>query len=305
MLALAAVVIALLWLFTLVLVILLARHNVKMGRGDRRGARRVAVFVLALGLLTNMAARHWVSDVEWVWAVISTRLGWPLYRVAFVWLAYLALEPFARRAWPHMLIGWSRLIDGRWKDPLVGQALLAGVVFGGATSAVATLPEAAGRLLGLAGAEPYFVEGALAPAAAYLSNVAVSLVNGVLFTLAAVAVMVIVRFALRAERAVFAVTALAAVVFSTSGVRPLALDLAQAAIVGTSAILFLRRFGLLALVAGVAVNYLVRLSPWTFDLTKWFAWRPMLSVILIMGLALWGFRNVLGHQAAFPKLQLD
>jgi len=28
-------------------------------------------------------------------------------------------------------------------------------------------------------------------------------------------------------------------------------------------------------------------------------------VILIMGLALWGFRNVLGRQAAFPKLQLD
>ena len=304
-LALATVAVSFLWLLTLVLVILVARRNVKMGRGDRRGARRVALFVLGVGLATDLAARHWVADVEWMWTVISSRLGWPLYRVVFVWLAYLALEPLARRAWPHLLIGWSRLIDGRWRDPLVGQALLAGVLYGAAVSAVGTLPEAAGRLLDLGGTEPFLSAWALAPAPRYLSNVAATIVTGVLYTLTVVAFMVIVRVAVRAERAVFAATALAIAIFSTSGVRPLTLDLAQAATVAVVTVWFLRRFGLLALAAGVTVNYLVRMAPWTFDLSKWFAWRPILATVVILAIALWGFRNVLGRQSAFPKLQLD
>jgi hypothetical protein len=65
------------------------------------------------------------------------------------------------------------------------------------------------------------------------------------------------------------------------------------------------RRGLLALAAGLSVNYVVRSTPWTLELAKKFAWRPILSVALIIGLALWGFRNVLGRQSAFPKLQLD
>jgi hypothetical protein len=39
--------------------------------------------------------------------------------------------------------------------------------------------------------------------------------------------------------------------------------------------------------------------------TKWFAWRQTLAVVLIMGLAVWGFRNVLGRQSAFPTEALD
>jgi hypothetical protein len=49
----------------------------------------------------------------------------------------------------------------------------------------------------------------------------------------------------------------------------------------------------------------VRITPWTFDLTKWFAWRQGLTIVFLMGLALWGFRNVLGKQSAFPASALD
>jgi len=94
-------------------------------------------------------------------------------------------------------------------------------------------------------------------------------------------------------------------VFSGPGVRPIALDLAQAAIVGIACVVTLRRFGLLTLALGIGVNYVVRMTPWTLDVTKWFAWRPILTVILVMALALWGFRNVLGRQTAFPRLSLD
>jgi hypothetical protein len=303
--AFAGFVIAVLWLLTPLAIVVMARHNVRAGRGDRRGAARVAMAVLALGVGVELAARHWVADVQWLWAVVSTRLGLPLYRVAFVWLAYLAIEPFVRRTWPHLLIGWSRALDLRWRDPLVGQALLAGVVYGTGVAALGALPETAGRMLDLAGVEPYFSFPALRPAAAYLSNVAAGLLKGAIDALAVVALMVILRLALRAERAAWAGTGMVVAIASMSGVRPLALDLAQAALIGVACVAFLRRFGLFALAVGFGVNYVVRATPWTFDLAKWFAWRPMLSVVLIMGLALWGFRNVLGRQSAFPKLQLD
>jgi serine/threonine-protein kinase len=303
--AFAGVVIAALWLVTPLVLIVIARHNVRAGRGDRRGARRVATAVLVLGIGADLVARHWVADVQWMWTVVSARLGLPLYRVAFVWLAYLAVEPFVRRTWPHLLIGWSRMLDARWRDPLVGQALLAGVMYGAGVAALGALPETAGRMLGLAGVEPYYSLPALKPAAAYMSNVAASLMRGAIDALAVVALMVILRLMLRRERAAFVATAVVVAISSASGVRPLTLDLVQAAFIGIACVAFLRRFGLLALAVGLGVNYVVRSTPWTFDLTKWFAWRPMLSVVLVIGLGLWGFRSVLGRQPAFPKLRLD
>jgi hypothetical protein len=42
------------------------------------------------------------------------------------WIYYLALEPFARRLYPHMLTSWSRGISGRYWDPLLGRDILIG-----------------------------------------------------------------------------------------------------------------------------------------------------------------------------------
>jgi len=292
-------------LLALVLIVLLARHNVKMGRGDRRGARRVAVFCLVVGLVGHLIGWHWVPDVSWLWDAIRSTLGGTLFNAAWVWIAYLALEPFARRAWPHLLVGWSRLIDARWRDPLVGQALLVGVVFGTLVATLGRLPGFGGRLFGLAATTPFYFLGAVDPFNIYLRGLLEGIRTGTVLALGLVALLVLWRFALRADRAVFAATAIVGALFSIHAAGPIVLDVAQALATGIACVLLVRRFGLLALVVGVAVNVVVRFTPWTVDLAKWFAWRPMLSVILIMGLALWGFRNVLGRQAAFPKLQLD
>ena len=47
---------------------------------------------------------------------------------AFVWLLYIALEPHIRRVWPETMIGWSRLLAGSVRDPLVGRDVLVGVL---------------------------------------------------------------------------------------------------------------------------------------------------------------------------------
>jgi serine/threonine-protein kinase len=301
----AQTLLALMWMGTLIALALLARRNLRMGRGDRRGALRVAAFVLALGIFDSTVGRHWVVDAQWFWAVVSTRQGTALFNAALVWLFYLGLEPSARRHWPQLLIGWTRLLEGRWRDPLVGQGLLAGVLLGTVLPIVATLPELGGRFFGLAGAQPSFWTSSLAPPAIYLAAIGSMVLNGLKNSLGLVAFMVVARVALRRESAVFVATALVAATAATAAVAPLALDLAQAAISGVVTVLFFRRFGLLALVAGLAVNYVVRQTPWTLDSSRWFAWRPGLTCALVVGLAVWGFVSVLGRQSAFAAPDFD
>ena len=48
------------------------------------------------------------------------------------YLLYLGLEPFVRRSWPTMLVGWSRMLAGRIRDPLVGRDVLVGAALGAA-----------------------------------------------------------------------------------------------------------------------------------------------------------------------------
>jgi len=301
----AQTLLALMWMGTLIALALLARRNLRMGRGDRRGALRVAAFVLALGIFDSTVGRHWVVDAQWFWAVVSTRQGTALFNAALVWLFYLGLEPSARRHWPQLLIGWTRLLEGRWRDPLVGQGLLAGVLLGTVLPIVATLPELGGRFFGLAGAQPSFWTSSLAPPAIYLAAIGSMVLNGLKNSLGLVAFMVVARVALRRESVVFVATALVAATAATAAVAPLALDLAQAAISGVVTVLFFRRFGLLALVAGLAVNYVVRQTPWTLDSSRWFAWRPGLTCALVVGLAVWGFVSVLGRQSAFAAPDFD
>jgi hypothetical protein len=39
----------------------------------------------------------------------------------------MALEPYARRTAPRWVVSWTRLLEGRWKDPMVGRDLLCGL----------------------------------------------------------------------------------------------------------------------------------------------------------------------------------
>ena len=56
-----------------------------------------------------------------------------------VWVNYIAIEPFVRRLWPELLVSWSRLLEGRLRDPRVGRDLLVGTVIGVFTVVLTTL----------------------------------------------------------------------------------------------------------------------------------------------------------------------
>jgi hypothetical protein len=62
----------------------------------------------------------------------------------------------------------------------------------------------------------------------------------------------------------------------------------------------LRKHGLLACAVGTTLATAMHDTPMTFDLKRWYAYWTLVLVALIVGLAVWGFRNVLGRQTAFP-----
>ena len=67
-------------------------------------------------------------------------LVWRLAWSCFLWVLYIALEPYVRRRWPATLVSWSRLLAGGFRDPiLVGRDVLAGCLSGVSSTAVGRL----------------------------------------------------------------------------------------------------------------------------------------------------------------------
>jgi serine/threonine-protein kinase len=108
---------------------LLAVRNLRFGRGDRRGAFRLAAFYFLLRLIWLVNVHH-VNAVSDEFEVFIQTLQEALFGAAFLWLLYMALEPFVRRHWPRRIVSWSRVLAGDWRDPLVGRDVLIGALAG-------------------------------------------------------------------------------------------------------------------------------------------------------------------------------
>ena len=108
----------------------LVRRNLRLGRGDRRGALRIALFTSGAVTLSQLMRADHTTDVFAEHNLIFLILAQGAYTLLFVWGLYLALEPAVRRRWPYTLVSWSRLLSGRLRDPLIGRDVLVGILTG-------------------------------------------------------------------------------------------------------------------------------------------------------------------------------
>ena len=131
--ALGAITISVLFLLSAVL----AWFNARTGRVDRRGAVRLIVPIFALALGAWILGAHHVATWE---ALQQARhaVSQALMTAVLSGITYLAVEPHVRRRWPAVLVAWSRLFAGRWRDPLVGRDVLAGLALGAAAGLIST-----------------------------------------------------------------------------------------------------------------------------------------------------------------------
>jgi serine/threonine-protein kinase len=131
-----------------------AYWNVRRGRGDRTGAIRVAAFMTLLATAIWAVSPH-VSEISQEQARFFVRIGLAMFVGGAMYILYLGLEPYVRRTWPEMLVGWTRFVGGRIRDPLVGHDVLIGVTCGAGLALLTMATIAVPPLLGLSEPQPH------------------------------------------------------------------------------------------------------------------------------------------------------
>jgi serine/threonine-protein kinase len=274
----------------------LARRNVRLGRGDRRGATRLAsVTFLVILAAWVLVASHKPSSIELVLVIMA--VSWALFFAALVWVLYLALEPHARRLWPQTLVSWSRLLAGGLRDPLVARDTLIGSAVGVGWALLYYCGAAAKERFGKLPMETDLsaLLGLRYLGSKMLLQVAVS-----------VAVSLLIFFLLLGLRALLRKQWLAAVVFVALLLLPRLLrsdavpvDLAFGAASLAIDVIILFRFGLVAYVAAMYFSNILAQVPLTLDLSAWYVSISMFVLAMLAALAAWAFRTALAGRSLF------
>jgi serine/threonine-protein kinase len=277
----------------------LARRNFRMGRGDRRGATKLALFVFLANLIARLVGASHVPTFQGEVGVLYSAVKPALFFAALLWLLYIALEPYVRRRSPHRLISWTRLLAGDWRDPLVGRDVLVGVLLGIWMNLFNWLAEVTARWIGippdLQGVQPDTLLGVRGIAPYFLgTQPAVSLVHGLGF----VFLLFLLSLLLRGERrAAFGAWALFVTALLVGGNHPYVMIFSGA--LAAIYIFVAARFGMLAIAVAQFVFFMVEFYPYTTDPSDWYAGVTLFAASVIMALAVYGFRVSLGGRSLF------
>ena len=277
---------------------LIARRNLKLGRGDRRGALKIAAFTFSVSLLAwALGASHVPTFYEF-WLFIMA-VSWALFVASFVWILYVALEPYVRRRWPDLLISWSRLLAGRLRDPRVGRDLLVGAIFALTFPLVGEAHQLVLRWSGLPADIPFAEDvrmllGIRQAVSSVSSNLSIYMILG----LGCLFVLFILRAALRRQwLAALAFVGIFVLPALSQSEHPL-IGGAFAALVWTIIVIMLVRFGLVALIGCFFMTTLMSV-PITLDPSAWFFGHTLVGFALVVAIAAYGFHTALAGQPLF------
>jgi hypothetical protein len=280
---------------------LLGLLHLTQGRGDTRSAWRyglyAAVLALAVGLLVP---RPYTSLIIFG----SAGAG------AIAALMYLAIEPWTRRLWPHVMITWARLLAGRWRDPVVGRDVLVVV-------ACVTLNYAVQRIVVFAavqaGAVPHAVNypdhfGVLLDSLANIRVLLANLILPFLFGLTVGMGLFLTLFvcnALVRRKWIAAGLALLLWFAGNPGVFVNWMDTLQWGLEFAFLLFLTLQFGVFASVLFSCLSMLIDWSMFTSDFSAWYG-RPSLAATLILAvLTLYAFRTSIGRRPVLGSLMVS
>jgi hypothetical protein len=284
---------------------MLAQRNLRLIRGDRRGAYRVAAVVFAAWTVTWLLGAHHVPSTAEI-PLFITFLVWSSGFSCFTWILYIALEPYARRRWPATLVSWSRLLAGKFRDPLVGRDVLAGCLLCATTTAIGRLLWFVPSWLGYPPPPPFGgSDWQLLGARTMMANISNLFIGAPSFWLAALFVLVLLRAALRKEWAAAVAWVLLFTVFSTGPSQFSSVDFVGALLFFIPAVFCLIRFGLLTLVTNFVLYGVLRTFPLTTQGSVWYAGMSLSGILFLAAIALYAFYTSLGGRPAFGGAVLE
>jgi len=271
----------------------LAIRNYRRGKGDRRGALRLAVVVFLLELVLFVVRAH-LSLTTSALVLLTYAISTGLLVSMVLWTLYMALEPYVRSKWPQTIVSWSRLLAGNLRDPLVGRDLLFGSVLGVIWVLVFFIGYSFDITVGENPLLPSLdvLEGTQATLGMWLSNVVGAIFGVLMFFFTLVLLRVLVRNQWVAAVLFVILYSMPRLLASN---HP-AIDLPIWIVIYAIAAFAVVRFGLIALAAAVfTANVLLNL-PYTLDFSKWYAGQSVAVLLSFALIAGWGFYTALAGQ---------
>jgi len=273
-----------------------AWRNWRLGRANPRGATRLLACFVGLALAGWLLAAKHVPLPGHELSMFAAMLGRALVDGLLLWLAYMALEPWVRHRSPWRMIAWNRLLEGGWRDPLVGRDVLLGVlgavVFVVLHRLLFALPDWLGMLPFLY--YPWdvtYTEGAGSIFLTGQYSLLVALRDFFLFFLLLLAV--------RREWLAAALLVVIWLVPRLLGVEYLWFNGLAGLGFAALGLVLLFRAGLLAYIAFHFAADLLTYLPLTTDLSAWYANVSTLGLLTVAGLAVYGFWCACGRQPLF------
>jgi serine/threonine-protein kinase len=298
-------IIAALSALTLLLLVFFARRNAVRRRADIRGAMHIGIFVALASFAGIVSAAIHSGRPQAEWMLFMSVTGVSLFFAAEVSVVYIAIEPYVRRQWPRMLVGWSRLVAGHLRDPLVGRDVLVGALIGSTVLIVRHLTYLSALRMHWKGTVPANVlsQASLDTASAFVWGLTDPAVAAVTWAIAWLGILVLLRLGLRNYRLSLLGLAVLITLPGVASATPLVAILA-----GAMAVLLvatLHRFGLLAMLTALFYRLAPLENPLTLDFTAWFAPRSTLFLLILLSIAAWGFYTSLGGKPVFGNLMYE
>jgi hypothetical protein len=274
----------------LVVGVLFARWNLRRGRGDTKGAIRLTVFSGALSCAFGFSNSHFAPRPDYI-ALQLFGMGIPLIIAFAVGLGYLAVEPFARRSWPGLMVSWQRLLGGRVRDPLLGRD----IVFGALAGAIATsIVIGANATSVTSEALPVFW-GFGQGAWASLGQTLESLSWATVAAMVSLVVLTIATVTFRKKWIGIVVTGLFIIAENAS---PSTLAIVVTAVFTLGFMAVLLRLGLIASASFFVVFQTLSSSP-PLNFSEWYSGRGAIALLVPTALLIYGFWISLGGQSPF------
>jgi predicted Ser/Thr protein kinase len=284
--------------------ILVARYNWLSGRADVRGALRIGAVAFLTTLGFRLLDAHDALNALITRPIVALAAG----QGALTGMLYVALEPWVRRWWPHAMIGWARVVAGRWRDPLVARDVLVALATVLALGCVIHVMQLRSIHLGglpedvtpsLVSERPGFLLANLSGPELTTASLLHSVTRGIPFAATIFFVLAMFRSLLRRPRlgtggfVVFAWVAVVLRSWAWDGRLDWTIIVAAAVIVAVVTFVMLR-FGLLVMVVMQCVQRFVNHAILTTDFGEWYASSSLIAVILVSALTIWAFRVSLG-----------
>ena len=285
--------------------VILGRRNVVRGRADLRGAYRLAVLAGVIQFAALLWGASHSARLGEEWRIVSGFLGTSFYFAFLIWLCHLAIEPYVRRRWPHMLVSAKRLLSGRLRDPLVGADILRGalamVVGLIAWTAAEAILARAGLYVPRDAALNWMVTSPFGTPGLLL----VGLARALPISFVTLMVLVLARLVTRRDAPAFvAVWVIMALSADDMGGSFL-VDTAIRALLLAPLFFVLRRYGALALMTALSVMFFLVYIPFTSDLGQWYGRYSAGVLLVIAALGVYGFHAALAGKPLLGRLLVE